>query len=558
MGTISLGKVALTWRGEYDVAVTYARQDLVHFNGTAFICLVDGTVGVTPVGGAIWQVFSAGIPATDLAPAGTLYYVDASGDLAALTATAQDVGKVLVYGDNGLPAWQVSSNRPALRVSKLEKGPSRCLHARAIMENGDVRAWGQGTTNQLGQGAATSNRQFPSAVAFPIGAPPIVELFSDSNNNTWAIDTNGDLWGWGTNRNGSLGLGDTAVRQVPVCLTQFDNASNSLFGKTVTKVAVKNTESTTANSTIVLCSDGTVHAAGANVSAQLGDGTTTARNFFNQLAILSDIIDLQATDENLTACVALKSNGEVFSWGRGTENVLGHGATANTTIPTKITALNNINIVKMSVGSVHAGYIDDAGNLYMVGTNTTYGNLGLGDLVNRLTPVLAATDVADVLCRGNGASTRTFIIKTDGTLQAAGSGTANASGINNTAANTSNFTNCLRTSDEGVTTSVMDNIVEVQQKVDAVVAKDANGILWGVGNSTNGVLGSGTALANAAFFREVLLHRHNVADYALHGSAATTALHILTEDGQLYISGSSNTSMNTDAANRFVPAPVVL
>jgi alpha-tubulin suppressor-like RCC1 family protein len=396
-------------------------------------------------------------------------------------------------------------------------------------------------------------------VAFPIGTPPIVDLYSDSLNNSWAIDANGDLWGWGVNRNGSLGLGDTTLRGTPVCVTQFNNASNSLFGKTVTKVGLKDTSSSTANSTLVLCSDGTVHAAGANASSQLGDGTTTVRSFFNQLAIVSDIVDIQGSDENNTAYFALKSNGEVFSWGRGGENVLGHNSTANTTIPTKIAALNNINIVKMSVGSVHAGYIDDAGNLYMVGTNTTYGNLGLGDLVNRLTPVLATTNVADVLCVGNGANTRTFIIKTDGTLHCAGSGSQGASGINNTQANTSNFTACLRSTDGGVTTSPMTGIVEIQQKSNTVVAKDSSNLLWGVGYSGGGALGNGQADTFLSFFRPFLLHRHDIVDYSVAGDSTSVITQILTDDGQLYITGVQSTGFNTDGVtNTFVPTPVIL
>lgn len=560
MATISLGKVALTWRGAYSAGTTYASQDLVHSNGTTFICLLDNTTGITPVAGARWQVFSAGIPATGLAPAGTLYYIDAGGNLAPLTATGSDAGKVLTFGDNGLPSWQVSSNRPALRVTKLEKGASRLeRHARAIMQNGDVRAWGAGTYYTLGQGVNANSRQYPSTVAFPIGTPPIVDLYSDSINNTWAIDSTGNLWGWGTNRNGSLGLGDTNLRGTPVCVTQFNNPSNSLFGKTVTKVALKNGPTSVDNSTLVLCSDGTVHAAGGNASNQLGDGTTTARNFFSQLAILSGIVDIQGSDERLTAYFARKSNGEVFSWGRGAENMLGHNSTANTTIPTKIAALNGINIVKMSIGSVHAGFIDNAGNLYMVGTNTTYGNLGLGDLVNRLTPVLAATAVSDVLCEGSTTNTRTFIIKTNGTLHAAGSGSQGATGINNTQANTSNFTACLKSTDGGVTTSALTGIVEVQQKANTVVAKDSSNRLWGVGYSGTGALGNGLADTFLSFFRPFLLHRHDIADYSVAGDSTSVITQILTTDGQLYITGVQSAGFNTDGVtNTFVPTPVIL
>ncbi len=37
-----------------------------------------------------------------------------------------------------------------------------------------------------------------------------------SNDFTYAINSNGELWSWGLNNNGELGLGDTVRRSSPV------------------------------------------------------------------------------------------------------------------------------------------------------------------------------------------------------------------------------------------------------------------------------------------------------------------------------------------------------
>jgi hypothetical protein len=62
-----------------------------------------------------------------------------------------------------------------------------------------------------------------------------------------------------------------------------------------------------------------------------------------------------------------------------------------------------------------------------------------------------------------------------------------------------------------------------------------------------------------SFFRPFLLHRHDIVDYSVAGDSTSVITQILTDDGQLYITGVQSTGFNTDGVtNTFVPTPVIL
>ena len=92
MGTVSLGKIAFSYKGSYVGASTYFRKDVVSFNGDSYVCLVDNTVGVVPLNNPTkWQLFAQGTAGVTNA-AGELVY-NSGGALAALAPGA--AGQVL-------------------------------------------------------------------------------------------------------------------------------------------------------------------------------------------------------------------------------------------------------------------------------------------------------------------------------------------------------------------------------------------------------------------------------------------------------------------------------
>jgi microcystin-dependent protein len=67
------------WRGTYDNAETYYKNDVVHYNGSTWICLDDDVLDITPVHGDDWNLFTSkgtdgadGADGTDMAIVGSI------------------------------------------------------------------------------------------------------------------------------------------------------------------------------------------------------------------------------------------------------------------------------------------------------------------------------------------------------------------------------------------------------------------------------------------------------------------------------------------------------
>ena len=56
-GYTALDLIGFTDRGDYDAQENYVKNDLVHYNGRVWLCLVDDTTEITPVAGANWKVW---------------------------------------------------------------------------------------------------------------------------------------------------------------------------------------------------------------------------------------------------------------------------------------------------------------------------------------------------------------------------------------------------------------------------------------------------------------------------------------------------------------------
>lgn len=92
----------------------------------------------------------------------------------------------------------------------------------ALDTDGQVWAWGGNALGQLGIGVAEPNHSEPTMVnTFPAGIA--IQSITAGPNQAFAIDTNGDLWAWGINSNayeGILGDGTATNRDTPVKIPQ--------------------------------------------------------------------------------------------------------------------------------------------------------------------------------------------------------------------------------------------------------------------------------------------------------------------------------------------------
>ena len=327
---ILLGKIAFTWKGTYAAGTTYARQDVVIYNGSSYVCLQDSTVGQTPANlTAYWQLFAQGVGSVS-ANAGEVIYNNGSGLVALPAGTA---GQVLTINASGFPSWAAPDIRSATKVKALSsngytQNSNTYRHGYVIMTDNSVKSWGWNGNYCLGEGT-TNSRSYPGRVAFPPGFPGALRVYHNFQYNGICIDVTGQLWIWGYNTEGQCATGNTTVQTVPYNASA--NASNSIYGKVVVDVAV-GTGTQLGCTITVLCSDGTVHACGYNGYGQIGDGSTANKTNFVQNAVLSNVVKITSARENYHAICAITTSGQLYSWGYNGDGQLGNGNTTNATV----------------------------------------------------------------------------------------------------------------------------------------------------------------------------------------------------------------------------------
>ena len=82
-------------------------------------------------------------------------------------------------------------------------------HSCAILDSGDLKCWGAGLHGQLGNGDSSTNVYSPSAIAIDLGTGRTAVAVDAGGDVTCAILDNGDLKCWGEDYYGGLGNGGT-------------------------------------------------------------------------------------------------------------------------------------------------------------------------------------------------------------------------------------------------------------------------------------------------------------------------------------------------------------
>lgn len=115
IATVDLGKIKFQWKGDWSSSASYTRDDVVHYQGQAYVCKLANTNSTPTVGSADWDLLAAGgDPATVMTNQGDLLVRGAAGLERLATGTADQ--KLVVSG--GVPAWQ-SELRILQRVHRI-------------------------------------------------------------------------------------------------------------------------------------------------------------------------------------------------------------------------------------------------------------------------------------------------------------------------------------------------------------------------------------------------------------------------------------------------------
>ena len=150
-------------------------------------------------------------------------------------------------------------------------------------------------------------------------------------NSSYARTINGEVYAWGDNSYGQLGIGNTENQSSPVKIESLSNVDEiyydgsccSAYAKTIT---------------------GEVYAWGNNSYGQLGIGNTTYKQSTPQkIEGLTNVEEIYAEDRSV---YAKTTTGEVYAWGNNSRGQLGIGNTEDQSRPVKIEEYGNTQSIK--------------------------------------------------------------------------------------------------------------------------------------------------------------------------------------------------------------------
>ena len=189
------------------------------------------------------------------------------------------------------------------------------LHFIAISQDGSLWAWGENGSRQLGDGTITDRTQ-PVLISSASWASA-----SAGYQHTVAIKTDGTLWAWGSDGNEQLGNGSGGNSATPQQIGTDTNWKEVVAGE---------------RGTVAIKTNGTLWAWGSNNNGYLGNGQTNSYQSTVPIQIGT------ATNWNHIAgndgrhCLAIKTDGTLWAWGRNHVGQIGDGTTTDSYTPIQI------------------------------------------------------------------------------------------------------------------------------------------------------------------------------------------------------------------------------
>ncbi|XP_058042571.1 X-linked retinitis pigmentosa GTPase regulator isoform X4 [Ahaetulla prasina] len=298
------------------------------------------------------------------------------------TSVVTENGKLYMFGSNnwgqlGLGTKNTVSKPTCVKVLKPEKVKLAACgrnHTLIYTEKGNLYATGGNSEGQLGLGG-TEERSAFHLVSYFTSQHKIKQLAAGSYTSA-ALTEDGQLFMWGDNSEGQIGLGNEANAYVP---HQVD------VGKPVFWISCGYY-----HSALITC-DGELYTFGESDNGKLGLSLEQLKN--NRVPQLVSGIPSRV---NKVACggghtVAL-AGGEVYTFGLGQYGQLGLGTFIfETSEPKMVDHLGKHKICNIASGENHTALITENGLMYTFGDGR-HGKLGLGkeNYTNQFVPTLCS------------------------------------------------------------------------------------------------------------------------------------------------------------------------
>jgi alpha-tubulin suppressor-like RCC1 family protein len=302
---------------------------------------------------------------------------DVTKDVAVFSCAITTDSSLWCWGNNPFGQLGTGDLMPRASPTKVDQPPFMGGVAKAANGAGHVCAlnaanqlycWGRNESGQLGVGDTMAH-----LMATPVNTPGFTpDHLSTGGEFTCVKGTDQSLWCWGDNQFGQLGLGNNAPALTPMQVTPL--------GNNVLSVA------TGGSHTCALMADATVWCWGENSFGQLGTGDINPRSTPTQIdpTMLSNVTSILTGGHH--SC-AVKQDSTLWCWGDNRMGQLGNGDTQPRMTPTQASpTILSSTVANAYAGGAHTCAVVTSGAIYCWGANQ-YGQLGVKNPSSSPTPV---------------------------------------------------------------------------------------------------------------------------------------------------------------------------
>lgn len=310
----------------------------------------------------------------------------------------EERGSVYGVGCNTVGQLGLGDTEPRGVLTVLEKTRGRgvvdlvvngCDSCFALTADHEVLAWGGG-------GYTATMQQQTDAASFACEPHMVDELQGEDvigmcvgASHVAAVTSGGDIFAWGRNQCGQLGLADLKTRRTPELLGYFERHQDRVH-----QVAAGE------NHTAALTRSGKVYCWGHVDSGKLGIGVDerygardAEKSFFPAPTLVSKVAQycIRQIACGSAHTLARSSNGTCFAWGHGAGGRLGLGDCRDRIEPQPIPELENMCVLQIAAGTWNSAAVVlvppllDTGWLYTWGSGY-HGQLAQGTVQVMLKP----------------------------------------------------------------------------------------------------------------------------------------------------------------------------
>uniref|UniRef100_A0A6Q2XX91 HECT domain-containing protein n=1 Tax=Esox lucius TaxID=8010 RepID=A0A6Q2XX91_ESOLU len=246
------------------------------------------------------------------------------------TLALNDKGQVFAWGlasdgqlglSNFEECVRVPRNLKSLSDVQIVQVACGYRHSHALSRGGQVYSWGQNRYGQLGLGSAGQGVSTPQVIQSLQGIPFL--QISAGGAHSFALTLSGAVFGWGRNNFGQLGLNDNNDQYYPALL-------KSLRSQRVIYVCCGE------DHTAALTKEGGVFTFGAGGYGQLGHNSTNHEiNPRKVFELMGNVVTQIACGRQHTLAF-IPSSGKIDSFGLGGNGQLGTRSTSNRNSPAPV------------------------------------------------------------------------------------------------------------------------------------------------------------------------------------------------------------------------------